>query len=142
MTQDINSFSGEYRYLSNFWLCQVPYQGVNYPSSEHAYQAAKSLDWTERLRISGIKTCREVKYLGQSLLLRPDWESVKVEVMREVLWNKFTENLNLLQRLIQTGDVLLVEGNTWGDTFWGECDGKGQNHLGRLLMEIREAVIV
>lgn len=139
MTQNIDNFSGKYRYLSNFWLCQVPYQGIAYPSSEHAYQAAKSLDWAERLRISTAKTCREAKRLGQSLLLRSDWEAVKVEVMREVLWNKFTDNLTLLQRLMQTDDVLLIEDNTWGDTFWGECDGKGQNHLGRLLMEIREA---
>ena len=77
------------------------------------------------------------KRLGRRVELRPDWESVKYDVMYQVCKAKFTQNPNLLERLLATGDAELVEGNTWGDQVWGVCKGVGENHLGKTLMRIR-----
>lgn len=137
-TQNITNFSGLYAFLSNFYPANVRYQGINYPSTEHAYQAAKTLDVVERFKISKLHKPSRAKMVGQTVKCRADWEAIKVEVMREILFIKF-EDVDFNQALLQTGDVLLVEGNTWGDTFWGVCDGVGWNHLGMLLMEVRKA---
>jgi ribA/ribD-fused uncharacterized protein len=77
------------------------------------------------------------KKLGKRVELRPDWEDVKIDIMRQVLKSKFTQNPELKAQLIATGDAELIEGNNWNDRFWGVCRGKGQNHLGKLLMEVR-----
>jgi ribA/ribD-fused uncharacterized protein len=132
----IDSFSGEYRFLSNFWSVNISYQGITYPSTEHAYQAAKSPHFLERIRIATLPT-GEAKREGQKLELRADWDNVKIQVMRELLMIKFA-NPDLQAKLLATESHELVEGNWWGDIFWGVCNGVGQNHLGRLLMEVRE----
>src|SRR4051794_10492805 len=68
----IDSFQGEYRFLSNFWPAEVVYEGVTYPSVEHAYQAAKTLSIEERKRIASLPTPGEAKKEGQKLIKRPD----------------------------------------------------------------------
>lgn len=134
----IDSFSGKYRFLSNFFPAKVVYEGVEYPSSEHAYQAAKTLDIPTRLHIAAMETPGETKRAGKKLAIRSDWDQVKISVMEEIVRDKFTRNLTLRQKLIDTGDQILIEGNTWFDTFWGVCNGKGQNHLGKILMKVRK----
>lgn len=136
-TQPILEFKGAYRFLSNFWQCDVEYDGVTYPSAEHAYQAAKTKDIRERLRIKALDKPGQAKRAGRRVTLRGDWEDVKLDVMYEVLNAKFFHNASLAKALIETGDSLLVEGNSWGDTFWGVYLGSGQNHLGQLLMRVR-----
>jgi ribA/ribD-fused uncharacterized protein len=146
----INRFQGEYRFLSNFWMCPVFYEGKLYPSSEHAYQAAKTLREGQREYIRSAKTAGSAKRRGREITLRPDWDEVKVDVMRAILEEKFgldhlsvgyqtgkAHKQELAEKLLATGDAVLIEGNTWGDTFWGVCKGSGQNWLGFLLMEIR-----
>lgn len=134
----INTFRGETRWLSNYELCTVFYDGEFYPSSEHAFQAAKTLDLEERKEIQFCATAGRAKALGQKVHLREDWTPEKrIECMRIILWDKFTRNEYLKYRLIATGDEELVEGNDWGDKFWGVCDGQGENNLGKILMEIR-----
>ena len=78
--------------------------------------------------------------MGRRVKLRPDWEQVKVGLMEEIVRAKFTQNEDLKQRLLATGDKRLAEGNTWGDTFWGVDlrSGRGENHLGRILMRVRD----
>lgn len=128
-----------YRFLSNFWQVQVDLDGVFYPSTEHAFQAAKTLDLTERKRIRNAYSSAEAKQLGKQVKLRADWEDVKIEVMRHLLQQKFTTD-PLEHWLLQTGEVQLIEGNTWGDAFWGVTQGgtgRGRNELGKLLMGIR-----
>lgn len=132
----INSFSGRYAFLSNFYPEQIEYEGILYPSSEHAFQAAKTLDKTERLRISKLETPGQAKRAGRKVTLRPDWEENKIYVMKDILLIKFS-NPDLMKKLISTGKRKLVEDNNWGDTFWGVCNGKGENNLGKLLMVIR-----
>lgn len=131
----INEFSGEYRWLSNFWLCSVMLGDHVYPSTENAYQAAK-YPKSQRLQFT---TCSpgKAKRLGKEADLPDNWEAEKLRVMRKVLEQKFRENTFNAELLIKTGSVEIVEGNTWGDTFWGVCDGVGENRLGKMLMEIR-----
>ncbi len=133
----IDSFQGKYRFLSNFYACPIPYEGLVYPTSEHAYQAAKTTDLFERKCIQAAATPGQAKKLGRSITLRPDWDIIKLDVMREILNIKFG-TLPFKASLLSTDNEELVEGNTWNDTYWGKCNGVGDNHLGRLLMEIRD----
>jgi N-glycosidase YbiA len=133
----ITSFTGKYRFLSNFYMTPVFYDGLIYPSSEHAYQAAKTLDLRYRTSIRAKKTAGEAKKLGQRVPMREDWDRCKIQVMEKILRKKFDPEEQLFQRLLETGDEELIEGNYWGDTFWGVCNGEGENHLGKLLMKIR-----
>lgn len=137
MTEPIKYFSGEYRWLSNFWSCFVVLDGKTYPSTENAFQAAKTLD--EQLRAPFREYFPgKAKKEGRMLKLRPDWESVKLSVMEDLNRQKFTKNAELFEKLLATGDVELIEGNDWRDTYWGVDDRLGgQNNLGKLLMRIR-----
>lgn len=137
MQEKITSFSGKYRWLSNFFPVSICYDGIVYPSVEHAFQAAKSLDPSYRLMISECKTPAEAKILGRRVALRPDWEACKVKIMHQLLKLKF-ETPGLKLRLSQTWPADLEEWNNWGDTFWGIYKGKGRNMLGKLLMIIRD----
>lgn len=138
--QKIDSFRGEYRFLSNFFMCYswLPCEGVFYPTAEHAYQAAKTDNKTERRRIAYLPTAGAAKREGRKLTLRRDWEQIKLRVMYTIVRVKFNANPGLAQMLINTGDAELIEGNAWGDTFWGTCKGVGRNELGKILMRVRE----
>lgn len=132
----IDSFRGEYDFLSNFYSCPVEFEGQTFSNSEAAFQAAKCLDMKVREDFFNL-SAGQAKRKGRKVELREDWETVKINVMRDVLKSKFTLNPELKDKLIATGDVELIEGNNWNDRFWGVCKGKGQNHLGILLMELR-----
>lgn len=139
--EDILTFDGDNAFLSNFWSCPVhvcfPDAGVCYtfPSSEHAFQAAKCpARAAEHLELSAGQS----KRLGRKVEMRKDWEEIKDEVMYEIVYAKFSQNPSLAEKLLDTEDVLLVEGNTWGDTYWGQVDGVGRNQLGKTLMRVRE----
>ena len=135
----INSFDDKYAFLSNFYECKVEYNGIVYGSSEAAFQAQKTLDIEERLQFATL-TPMQSKRKGRKVALRPDWEDVKVLTMYEIVLAKFTQNPDLAEKLIATGDEELVEGNYWHDTFWGVCDGVGTNFLGKILMDVRENI--
>lgn len=135
--EKIDSFRGEHRWLSNFWWCEVRIDGISYPSSEHAYQAQKTLDRNKQKEIAEAKTFKKSKRLGYQVELREDWESIKIDVMLQILREKF-KYPGLKELLEETGDAELIEGNDWGDDFWGQVNGRGQNHLGKCLMKIRE----
>lgn len=134
----ITSFRGEYRFLSNFWPVSVSWEGLTYPSTEHAYQAAKAADFSLRRGFT-IGSPGEAKRRGRRIEIRRDWEQVKLQVMLDLLRLKFGQP-DMRRLLRTTGQRELVEGNTWGDTFWGVCDGRGENHLGRLLMQVRSEI--
>jgi len=134
----IEKFDGDYAFLSNFYACPVTHEGIQYPSSEHAYQAAKTLNMKARK----VFTLRDMtpamaKHLGQALAIRPNWDKIKIVVMNDILEAKFTD-WQLRKWLLETGDAELIEGNEWGDTFWGVCKGKGSNFLGKTLMDLRK----
>jgi ribA/ribD-fused uncharacterized protein len=148
MNQPINSFSGEHRFLSNFWPVQIYLEGEYYPyrSIEHAYQASKTLDTAIREEIRQYEKASMAKSKGQSLLppeLREDWNNeMRLAVMNELVRKKFSaHNAELFHQLLATGDSELVEGNNWGDTFFGICEGEGENHLGKILMTVRAELV-
>jgi ribA/ribD-fused uncharacterized protein len=136
--EEITNFRGEYSFLSNFFVTRRPiiYDRKEYLTSEHLFQAIKTTDpeWREKVRLAA--TAGDAKKLGYQVPLRADWEARKIEAMRLCLKLKFTDPL-LRAKLMKTGTALLVEGNTWKDYFWGVCGGRGENWLGKLLMELR-----
>lgn len=150
MTNVIAKFEGDYAFLSNFWSSPITLdllggKPLAFPTGEHAFQACKAKAITlgashRDMYVHAVwkaDTPSEAKYLGRSIKIDLDrWEASKVGLMRQVVFQKFTEP-HLRARLLDTGHALLVEGNTWGDTFWGRCEGKGSNILGSILMEVR-----
>lgn len=134
----IDRFDGDNRWLSNFWMCPVKFEGITYPSSEHAYQAAKAQDRRIRDEIRKLDSPGKAKRAGSRIALRPDWEFVKLQVMFHIVYDKFSRNLDLKEKLLATNNMRLVESNTWGDIFWGVCNGIGENNLGKILMQVRK----
>jgi len=135
----IPEFRDEFRFLSNFHSSTITFGGMRYPTVEHAYQAAKSLDPDVRLMIKNAKTPGKAKRLGRCVEMRPDWDEVKVEIMLNLVRKKF-ENPFLRPMLLATDDAELIEGNHHNDRFWGTVDGVGQNVLGKILMRVREEI--
>jgi ribA/ribD-fused uncharacterized protein len=139
MTDRIRFFRGDYRFLSNFWPAPVMLDGVEYPTVEHAYQAAKVTDTRLRRIIQACERPGAAKYAGRKVQLRPDWDRIKVGMMRDLVTQKFSRE-PLRSQLLLTGSAILEEGNHWNDTFWGICNGEGHNMLGRILMEVRSGL--
>jgi len=136
MNTTIDRFEGEHDFLSNFFPCRIEFEGKEYPTSEHAFQAAKTLDAAEREKIRLAKKPGGAKALGKRVALRRNWNFERTAWMETVLRIKFSDPA-LRERLRATGTAELVEGNTWGDKFWGVSGGQGENRLGRILMKLR-----
>ena len=132
----IDSFTGQYFFLSNFYDAPVVFEGIEYKNNEAAFQAQKTTDPSIRARFS-VYPPNIAKREGRRVSLRPDWESVKDEIMYQICLCKFEQNRDCLEKLLSTKTAKLVEGNTWGDTYWGVCNGVGENHLGEILMRVR-----
>lgn len=128
-----------YQFLSNFYEVKVMYGGLTYGSNEAAFQAQKCMTEEEKRQFTELNPGKS-KSVGRLVQLRPDWEQVKVGIMEEIVRAKFTQNRELALRLLATGEKVLVEGNHWGDTYWGvdTRTGQGDNHLGKILMKVRE----
>lgn len=126
-------FRDNYWFLSN--MCEVPitYRGLTYKCVESAFQAQKCPDRSnEFVNLNGF----EAKKLGKQVKLRVNWNWDKLHIMYKLLKIKFS-NPEFKEKLLKTGDIELVEDNTWGDTYWGKCKSEGKNALGELLMTIR-----
>ncbi len=136
----IGPFVGENKFLCNFSESLIRYEGITYPTVEHAFQAAKTQDKQKRLDMSQLKTPRLVKSAGRSLKMTAGeiitWNKKRISVMEEILRIKFQDPV-LGSKLLATGNEELVEINHWYDRFWGVCEGRGENNLGKLLMKIR-----
>lgn len=141
----IVSFRGPYRFLSNFYHCDVEFEGEIYPTLEHAYQAAKAVSLHHRAEILSSNNPVHAKRFGNLMPCRSGWDDMRVEVMRSLLAIKFS-NAKLQQMLLETGEAQLIEGNDWHDQFWGDCHClkhsgiPGRNQLGKLLMELRKEI--
>jgi N-glycosidase YbiA len=133
----VRGFHGPYWFLSNFAATPLTVGGVTYPTVEHAYQCAKTLDDRARAVVLAAPTPAAARARGQTVPLRPGWDQQRRTVMAELLQAKFTD-ARLAAWLLATGTGELVEVTTWDDRYWGVCDGTGYNHLGRLLMRRRE----
>jgi ribA/ribD-fused uncharacterized protein len=138
-------FESEFFWLSNFYEVPVKLGNLTFGSTEAAFQGCKykaalgdQKEQYEFMQDMIQANPSQSKKLGKRLLIDLDkWESIKVTCMREVVKAKFDQHDDLRLKLIETGAALLVEGNTWGDKFWGRCDGMGLNVLGSILMELR-----
>lgn len=133
----ILGFHGDFRFLSNFHYVRVTLDGVTYPTVEHAYQAAKTLDTAMRESIRLARTPGVAKRLGRAVVLRPGWDEMKLQVMHDLQVEKYSHP-ELADLLMWTGDRYLEETNVWKDRFWGVYEGRGKNNLGIILMRIRE----
>lgn len=151
----IPKFEGEHFFLSNFYESPIEFDKpgggkLTFMSGEAAFQAAKykvmECDDRDKLqyihKIMNAVSPKQAKYFGRSVNINLEkWETIKVDCMREVVYAKFThEGLygqSMGDALLKTGHAMLVEGNTWGDKFWGRCEGRGYNILGSILMEVR-----
>jgi ribA/ribD-fused uncharacterized protein len=136
----ITSFSGSFKFLSNFYRHPFRFDDQDWPTAEHAYQWMKTLDPVERGKIRNAPTPGKAKALGRKVMLRNDWESIRIPVMLQILQAKFRD-LGLAEMLILTEPRECIEGNAWGDVFWGQCNGIGENWLGKLLMLVRSQKI-
>lgn len=135
----IDSFTGKNRFLSNFYYSPIEFEGLVFDTVEHAYQASKTNNIEEKKAIQEVYTPAEAKKLGRKVTFRANWDEVKLSIMEVLLREKFSQ-FDLRSLLLGTGTEELIEGNWWGDTYWGICNGAGQNHLGRLLMKIRQEI--
>ena len=140
----IDSFTGKYRFLSNYYdPCPVKYEGRTYRNSEAAYQAQKCLDESKKELFRNL-TPDEAKGFGKRVAIIPEWNERKAEIMQKIVHEKFVQHPELAERLHETGAEELREGNTWHDNFFGDCkcpecrDIPGQNWVGLILMEERE----
>lgn len=132
----IDSFRGEYDFLSNFFPCPVTYNNKAYICAEAAFQAQKC---PERADEFTTLTASKAKRLGRQVTITTqDWDTQRVPIMAEIVWEKFAGNPQLTEKLLETGNAELVEGNTWGDKFWGVVNGEGENQLGKILMATRD----
>lgn len=132
----INLFRGSFEFLSNFYITPVNFEGLVYNSAECAFQAAKTLNQKEREQFVNMDP-RTAKRMGRMIPLRKDWEQIKDTVMLEIVRNKFKTGV-MKEKLLATGDAKLIEGNWWGDEYWGICRNKGLNKLGNILMKVRD----
>jgi len=143
MSEVINRFDGRYGFLSNFYLSPLVlpqwHQAVGEiaPTVEHAFQAAKTEDIAQARMVVHASSPGVAKRLGRRVTIRPGWEQGRDVVMESLLRLKFVPGSDLAAALLDTGDAELIEGNTWGDRYWGVCEGAGENRLGKLLMKIR-----
>ena len=147
----IDKFEGRWSFLSNFYPCKIEHQGITYPTVEHFYVAMKVNDeqlingryYTPgdfREMVSKISSPGHVKKIGSKVKLRKNWNEQKLEFMNWAIREKFSDT-TLKELLISTGNSELIEGNYWNDRFWGVCNGKGDNNLGKILMKVRDEIM-
>lgn len=123
-------------FLSNFWECSVEWDGLRYGNAEAAFQAQKCINPSDQRKFVGL-TGAEAKALGRRVAIVDCWAEFRWDVMFCIVEAKFRQNPELAEKLIATGDEKIIEGNTWGDTYWGVCNGVGKNNLGKILMMVR-----
>ena len=138
----VTQFRGEHAYLSNFYPSPIHAPSIwadagDWPTVEHAFQAAKAVNSWDRQKIFNAPSPGQAKRLGNVVELRRDWQYVRLKIMDHLVSLKFGQHKDLRRLLLLSGNRDLIEGNHWGDTFWGVCGGRGRNELGIILMCVR-----
>lgn len=133
----IEEFIGKYSYLSNFEICKLKIGKLEFHSVEQAYQYYKCESQEDKDIMLSLETPSKCKRFSRGIKTNEDFHNKKLEIMTFLVTEKFKQNPLLLKKLLSTKDSIIVEGNFWHDTFWGVCDGEGENHLGKILMEVR-----
>lgn len=137
----IKEFKNQYFFLSNFYEYPIYYNKLVFCNAEAAFQAQKAMNEKDQYKFINLNASQARK-LGKTVQLRKDWEEIKDNVMYEIVKRKFTINKELQQKLLETKEEELIEGNWWHDTYWGvdSKTGIGQNKLGKILTKVREEV--
>jgi ribA/ribD-fused uncharacterized protein len=138
----IDKFREKYYFLSNLYPATQIVDGYKFKDNETYYQSQKATNQEDFLKILSANNPKQAKYFSRLIKTRKDWKEISIEVIRKGLNAKFTQNKELAKKLIETYPTKLIEGNTWNDTFWGVCNGKGENWLGKLLTELRKELLV
>ena len=126
---------GDWAFLSNFYECKIVYEGYMFNNVESAFQAQKCISEVDKfIGVNG----SIAKKLGRKVNLRSDWDKVKDDIMYKIVFAKFEQNPELRDKLVNTYPLELVENNKWNDTYWGVCNGKGKNKLGKILESVRD----
>ena len=135
----INQFKDAYAFLGNRFPCRFVWQGLTYGSAEAAFQASKCADVSERKVFANCSTNKAVQK-GKELIPFPGWEEAQLDIMESILTAKFEQNPRLMMMLAETEDRILINGNNKHETFWGLdlFSWTGENHLGKIIMKIRE----
>ena len=138
----VEMFRGEFGFLSNFYECEIKYGSLRFKNLEACFQALKSKDWNVRKMFENLDG-KSAKALGRKIKLREDWSDIREKVMEYLVKVKFS-NEDLKNKLLSTGNAVLIEGNYWNDRFWGVDlrSGLGENKLGKILMKVRLYYIV
>jgi ribA/ribD-fused uncharacterized protein len=135
----VEEFRGEHYFLSNFYPAPILIRGIGMVATvEHAFQGFKTVDEEQMKKIMFASTPAQAKQFGKVVKLRDNWQEIKVEIMYSMVKLKFQTHKDLREKLLFTGDAVLIEGNTWGDKYWGVCEGEGKNMLGIISMKVRE----
>lgn len=139
----ITEFKDEYRWLSNFYPSPFVYNNIHFATNEHFYQAHKAVRRDEFLRVASSPTPGAAKKLGRTVQMLDQWDIYKEQIMYTGLSHKFSTHPKLKQLLIDTYPRMLIEGNWWGDKYWGIClkTNEGENRLGHLQMILREQLL-
>ena len=154
MSKIVHGFEGKFSFLSNFYACRTNFKRTEsieteFPTSEHAYQAAKAVYMEDADRIAEADTPDQAKRRAHQITCREDWDQVKDEIMLQVVRSKF-KNPEMRRRLMITaieGYDGFCEDNYWHDNYWGNCtcekckDIPGQNKLGLILEKVRQEII-
>lgn len=139
----VESFRGDYAFLSNFYVAPIELAGVSWRTVEHFYQAMKSTNSKVQYAIRVLGSPQNAKRMGRTISLSPGWDLIRDIVMQEALQAKFDQHVDLRDKLIATGKKILIEGNSWHDNYWGACychkctNTIGRNKLGSMLMHLR-----
>ena len=141
----IDEFKGDFSFLSNFYHSPIQYKNpydlsgdlVSFPTVEHAYQANKAKDGQAFEFVTAATSPGMAKRRGREIEMREDWDYIKALVMHTLVRKKFQDHTDLMEKLLQTANWWLIEGNTWGDKYWGKVDGVGENMLGKILTKVR-----
>jgi ribA/ribD-fused uncharacterized protein len=137
--KQITLFRNEFFFLSNLYPCSVTFNGILFKSVEHGYMYHKATSTKSKSAILLIEEPLDVKKYSKRMgKIRDDWHDVKYSIMYELVYAKFSQNTELRDALLLTTGITLIEGNWWGDMYWGVCDGVGSNHLGHILMDVRD----
>ena len=131
----INEFRGKYFFASNFSDSKITLNDIEFENAEAAFHSFK--DISRQKEFSNLDSSL-AKRKGRHVTLRKDWEDIKDDIMYQVVKAKFSQNEDLLEKLLATENEELIEGNTWSDYYWGVCNGKGKNKLGKILMKVRD----
>ena len=138
----INQFKGEYDFLSNRFGCRFVWKGLQYGNAEAAFQSSKCMDASERKVYAGC-SADKAALKGREQAPFPGWEDARLDIMGSILRAKFEQNPSLMKKLTDTGTCILINGNNKQETYWGVdlYSWQGENHLGRIIMDIRDKEI-